>query len=392
VYAFRHELDEWLRLRSHELANDHDGPDDDPGAEEAGPGWGGAGDPAAPRPAPAAPGASGQAEERAASAPPASAGLRRSLGLPAAALVVMTVVLVSMRFGDRPAPPAGAVPSPRLLTTSPGIERLPALSPDGRQVTYVWDGDRGQIDVYIRLVGAGQSLRLTDDAAIEESPVWSPDGLSIAFLRQVGRGRRELRVVPALGGAERLVATLPVTVDLDVARNGLSNGGGMSFVLSCALADRIAAVGTVAAAHMLPFAWCADERPMPLINFHGTDDRVVPYEGGETWVAPVVFPDVEAWTARWADRNGCGPAAVESRVAADVTRREWVGCADGASVVLYTVQGGGHTWPGGEPLPEWFLGATSESVDATALMWEFFRHRRRRSPASGPGEARPGAG
>ena len=107
VYAFRHELDEWLRLRSHELANDHSGPDDDPGAEEAGPGWGGAGDPAVPRPAPAAPGASGQAEERAASAPPASAGLRRFLALLAAALVALGEHPDRRTPGGRPATGTG---------------------------------------------------------------------------------------------------------------------------------------------------------------------------------------------------------------------------------------------------------------------------------------------
>jgi polyhydroxybutyrate depolymerase len=41
-------------------------------------------------------------------------------------------------------------------------------------------------------------------------------------------------------------------------------------------------------------------------------------------------------------------------------------------VVLYTVRGGGHTWPGGSPLPEWFVGRTTASIDATSLMWAFF--------------------
>jgi polyhydroxybutyrate depolymerase len=59
-------------------------------------------------------------------------------------------------------------------------------------------------------------------------------------------------------------------------------------------------------------------------------------------------------------------------VAADVTRRTYTSCADDAAVVLYTVQGGGHTWPGGKPLPEWFVGRTTYSIDATSLMWAFF--------------------
>jgi polyhydroxybutyrate depolymerase len=39
---------------------------------------------------------------------------------------------------------------------------------------------------------------------------------------------------------------------------------------------------------------------------------------------------------------------------------------------LYTIRGGGHTWPGGGPMPEWFVGSTTRSIDASALMWAFF--------------------
>ena len=60
-------------------------------------------------------------------------------------------------------------------------------------------------------------------------------------------------------------------------------------------------------------------------------------------------------------------------MAADVTRRAYTSCAGDAAVVLYTIQGGGHTWPGGGPLPEWFVGTTSRSIDATSRMWEFFQ-------------------
>ena len=85
------------------------------------------------------------------------------------------------------------------------------------------------------------------------------------------------------------------------------------------------------------------------------------------------FPDIRTWTANWARRNQCGPAPVESVVAADVTRLEYTDCAPGADVVLYTLRDGGHTWPGGGPLPEWFAGPTSTGIDATGTMWEFFR-------------------
>jgi polyhydroxybutyrate depolymerase len=173
-----------------------------------------------------------------------------------------------------------------------------------------------------------------------------------------------------------LIDTLEAAYNIDPARiyaNGLSNGGGMAFVLSCTLSDRIAAVGLVAAAELLPWSWCRDDRPVPMIGFHGTADRIVPYGGGTSWVAPSPFPNVLAWTANWARRNRCAPDPIDAPVAIDVTRRAYASCADAAAVVLYTIQEGGHTWPGGKPLPEWLVGPTSRSIDATSQMWTFFR-------------------
>ncbi|HUE86158.1 MAG TPA: PHB depolymerase family esterase [Vicinamibacterales bacterium] len=176
-----------------------------------------------------------------------------------------------------------------------------------------------------------------------------------------------------------LIDTLTADYNIDRTRvyaNGLSNGGGMSFVLSCALSDGIAAVGLVAAAHLVPASWCTDPEPVPMISFHGTADRFTPYNGGTSVVAPRPFPSIPAWTAEWAVRNRCVPSPIDTAVGADVTRLEYASCARDARVVLYTIRDGGHTWPGGGPLPEWFAGPTSDSIDATALMWAFFHQHR----------------
>jgi polyhydroxybutyrate depolymerase len=172
-----------------------------------------------------------------------------------------------------------------------------------------------------------------------------------------------------------LIDTVSVAYNIDPMRiyaNGLSNGGGMSFVLSCTLSDRIAAVGTVGAAQTLPFSWCKDSTPVPLIAFHGTADSFALYGGGNSWVTPVAFPRVTTWAADWARRNRCAARPVDSLIAPDVTRREYTDCAEDATVVLYTIRGGGHTWPGRPGLPEWFLGTTTRSIDATGEMWDFF--------------------
>jgi polyhydroxybutyrate depolymerase len=159
--------------------------------------------------------------------------------------------------------------------------------------------------------------------------------------------------------------------------DGISNGGGMAFVLSCALAQRIAAVGAVAPGQSLPPEWCAGSRPVPGIVFHGDADHWVPYGGGvmpdRIGPDPPVFPAARDFVARWAERNRCAPVPTESDIAPEVTRRVYEDCAEGATVTLYTVHGGGHTWPGGEPLPEWAVGATTRDVDATRRMWAFYR-------------------
>ena len=177
-----------------------------------------------------------------------------------------------------------------------------------------------------------------------------------------------------------LIDTLTAEYNIDRARvyaDGLSNGGGMAAVLSCMLSDRIAAVGLVASAQFMPWANCPDHRPVPTIAFHGTADRQAWYRGGTSWVARgMVFPAIEEWMAAWAQRNRCAPIPIDSMVTTDVRRREYTECAEEAPVVLYTILGGGHTWPGGGPLPQWLAGTTSNSIDASREMWAFFREHR----------------
>ncbi len=140
---------------------------------------------------------------------------------------ILTVVLIlwGVRwFRSTRAAPAGPLGAVRMapLTTSPGREQQPALSPDGRQVAFVWtDETSGNTGIYVKRVDAGTPLRLTNpgwirpgwtrDEAPEHSPAWSPDGRHIAFLRKLGPGGlpatlpegHGVFIIPALGGTER---------------------------------------------------------------------------------------------------------------------------------------------------------------------------------------------
>jgi len=191
-------------------------------------------------------------------------------------------------------------------------------------------------------------------------------------------GSRSPSTMPDVRFISELIDTLEAHYNIDSTRiyaNGMSNGGGMAFALSCTLSNRIAAIGAVSAAQSLSWSWCADSTPVPMIAFHGTADPFVPYKGAPPgWLNPnASFPNVATWTASWARRNHCVPNPIDSVVAVDVTRREYTDCARNASVVLYTIKGGGHQWPGGKPIPEWIVGRWSNNVDATSEMWAFFR-------------------
>jgi polyhydroxybutyrate depolymerase len=208
-------------------------------------------------------------------------------------------------------------------------------------------------------------------------PAGDGGGPKVWHLRGLETERRQ---APDIVFISELIDTLAARYNIDRARvyaNGLSNGGGMTFALSCTLADKIAAFGPLASAVTDVIDWC--ESTAPVIAFHGTADPLAPYEGGKVFIAPMAFPSIPQWIAGWARRNGCAPGPVDSAVNADVTKREYVGCANGADTLLYTVKGAGHQWFGGMQGPEWLLGPFSRSVDASRVMWEFFRQHRLKS-------------
>lgn len=173
-----------------------------------------------------------------------------------------------------------------------------------------------------------------------------------------------------------LIDQLSAEYNIDPQRiyaNGLSNGGGMSFALACMLSERIAAVGMVGGAYLLPWEQCKPARPVPAVVFHGTADEIVPYQGGSSGHFNKLFPAIPDFVDRLAEHNGCTGETVTLPANGEVSGIQYTGCA--AEVIFYTVHGGGHSWPGGEPIPEWLVGPTTMDINATQVMWEFFeRH------------------
>jgi eukaryotic-like serine/threonine-protein kinase len=83
------------------------------------------------------------------------------------------------------------------LTTYPGVEGPPSLSPDGNQVAFERSGD-----IFVKQVDSEALVQLTRTGLSESAPAWSPDGRQIAFTRE-GQG---IFLISPLGGAERKVA------------------------------------------------------------------------------------------------------------------------------------------------------------------------------------------
>jgi polyhydroxybutyrate depolymerase len=162
-----------------------------------------------------------------------------------------------------------------------------------------------------------------------------------------------------------LIATVEAQCAVDrnqIYAVGHSRGGGMANRLACDLSDRIAAVGSVSGTYLYGED-CSPGRPVAIVAFHGSDDPDVPYNGiGNAGAMPGAYfsigTPIPQWAAAWADRNECDarPAAIFQK--GTVTGQGWKNCRGGSDVILYTINGGEHEWPG--------------AVDAAGMIWTFF--------------------
>jgi Tol biopolymer transport system component/DNA-binding winged helix-turn-helix (wHTH) protein len=110
------------------------------------------------------------------------------------------------------------------LTTYPGRQLHPSFSPDGNQVAFAWDGPKqDNLDIYVKLIGTENLLRLTSDPAVDYAPAWSPDGRSIAFYRRINKERATVLLVPSIGGPPE--RRLTETVALDDGKLGGASPG-----------------------------------------------------------------------------------------------------------------------------------------------------------------------
>lgn len=176
------------------------------------------------------------------------------------------------------------------------------------------------------------------------------------------------RGVDDVGFLNALVGSLESQLCVDTARidvTGYSFGALMAYRLACTSAPWLAAIAPVAGVITQSQASCTLAHAMPLITFMGMKDFIVPYQGfGST-------PPVPEQVAFWAGAVGCSSIGQPGFAQGDVVEAVYKPCLSSADVDLYSVTDGGHTWPGGLPLPP--LGHTTNVIDATSLMLAFFQ-------------------
>ncbi len=179
--------------------------------------------------------------------------------------------------------------------------------------------------------------------------------------------------VDDVGFVRAIVADLQSLANIDAKRiyaTGMSNGGILSQRLACEATDIFAAIAPVSGT--LNFPTCKPSQPISVIEFHGTADQHIPYDGGfgPESLVNVDFASVQDSVGFWTSFNGCD-SQPQTDSFSDIQHEVWTGCAGPTSVELYTILGGGHAWPGGQG---GWAGSDqpTQTISASQLIWEFF--------------------
>lgn len=172
---------------------------------------------------------------------------------------------------------------------------------------------------------------------------------------------------------------------------GISNGAIMSYRLACELSGKITAIAPVDG--NIPYMLihhCKPAMPVSVLAINNVSDPLVPFEGGEIWghfhrVKLGRVLSVNESITFWVRINKCSPIPFIEEVpdndpydGTTVLKKEFSNGVGGTAVVLYKIDGGGHTWPGGfQYLPSWIIGKTCRDIDANEVIWNFFKKHSR---------------
>jgi polyhydroxybutyrate depolymerase len=181
-----------------------------------------------------------------------------------------------------------------------------------------------------------------------------------------------------------LISELVRNYHVDARRvyaTGISNGGFFSNRLACDLADKIVAIASVAATmpdSLVPV--CKPSRAVSVMYLNGDQDPLVPINGGPIARKNGTCISLADAAKFWRDIDGTSPKPREEDLpvreedGTSIRKQTWPDGKQQSEVVVYTVHGGGHTWPGGQQyMPAIIVGRVSHQLDATRTIWEFLR-------------------
>ena len=295
-------------------------------------------------------------------------------------LVLMVLLLVRRSFGD-----------------SQG-----SIVVDGHERTYevhlpaAYKGDQS-VPLVVALhgrTGTGQSTAgLTHFDSVADAHrfmVVYPDGLDNSWADGRGATSSDKDGIDDIKFLSELIRKLTRDYKIDSSRvfvTGVSNGGFMSQRVACELSSQVAAVGVVAATMgEITASHCHPEKPVSVMLIQGAQDPLVPVQGGPMGPngSRGMILSLKEAAKKWIGLDACDSkpeiATLQDKAAdgTSIRREAFTGCKGGAEVVVYTVEGGGHTWPGGKAyLPESIIGKISGNMDASEVLWEFFsKHAR----------------
>lgn len=270
----------------------------------------------------------------------------------------------------------------------------PASGPSKLPLTIILHGRGANAESMMLLTRKGFN-RLAD---LEGFIVAYPDAVEMNWndgrSDEQSNDRAHSENIDDVGFISRIIDETILNFNADPERvyvTGISNGAIMAYRLACELSHRIAAIAPVNGnIPVMLRPGCYPGEPVSVLAINNTSDPLVPFDGGEVTgsfekVKLGRLLSVSESIEFWIKRNNCNPDPVVSELPDydpdDGTRvivRKYANIALGYEVILYTVEGGGHTWPGGlQYLPARYIGKTCRDFDANEVIWSFFKSHRK---------------
>ena len=240
--------------------------------------------------------------------------------------------------------------------------------------------------------GQGSGEAMTSGSGF--SALSDKEGFIAVYPEGVGRSWNDGRGEPGIEAQKKniddvafvmaMIESISKEFSVDPKRifaTGISNGGFLCNRLAAERSETFAAIAPVAAGMGIPIGEKFEPKePVSVVLMNGTEDPLVPYKGGKMGLNNRgEILGVDEIVKKWVARDGCNKTAAEMLPDTDpkdgcrIERTIWTGGKNGTEVVVYKIEGGGHTWPGGtQYLPERIIGRVCRDIVAPKVIWEFF--------------------